>query len=271
MARFVKIRQWVASYKPSGQQFVLSNSSKNVTLDTSFTDACERLEQDGYYQGLRLSPSILSELVDFAHINPCYANRQPHLKFYLHNREKMEAELQRPIKIAGYFNTHESCPAFQALKQDPVILGLAANYLGHEPKYHRGEIAWSFPRPASGAEQLAAAQVLHCDINDYKTVKLFFYLTDVDAGCGPHVYLRGTHRGRRPLHQLLGQRCANIADEQLIETYGSDRVTEVHGPAGFGFAGDPYTFHKGVLPSRQPRLLLQLEFGICHYKTWYFS
>lgn len=270
-ARFETIRDVVAARGTSGQRFPLSDSSSSITLKTSSLEACHRLKQDGYYQGLQLSPPILKALVDFAHNNPCYAGRQPHLKFHLHQREEMETRLQSTIKIAGYLDSHESCPAFQALKQDPVILGIAADYLGHEPRYQRGEIAWSFPGYASDAERLAAAQVLHCDLNDYRTVKFFFYLTDVDADCGPHFYLRGTNRGRHLLHQVMGQRCASIDDNELIESYGSDCATTVKGPAGFGFAGDPYTFHKGVLPSRSRRLLLQLEFGIHDYKTWYFS
>jgi hypothetical protein len=39
--------------------------------------------------------------------------------------------------------------------------------------------AWSFPSTPTRAERVSTAQVFHCDINEDRTVELFFYLTDV--------------------------------------------------------------------------------------------
>lgn len=271
LARFEFVRNWATRDDGSAQAFLSNPSSECVTTDDTLATVCERFKRNGYYEGLRLSPSALTSLLRFAKQHPCYADRNPRLKFYAHQRHAFEATLGRSIKLAGYMDAHESCEVFQQLKRDPMILAIAASYLGRQPKYHRGELAWSFPGPASEAEKLAAAQVMHCDINDYKTVKFFFYLTPVDPSAGPHVYLQGSHHQRKPLHQLLGQRCASIADATLVKTYGEENVRTVCGDAGFGFVGDPYVFHKGTTPTDKPRLLLQLEFGVNQYKTWYFD
>ncbi|MBD1913350.1 MULTISPECIES: hypothetical protein [unclassified Leptolyngbya] len=271
LARFQRVREWATSTPESNAQASTLLPSDCLFIKNSFDRVSQILEQDGYYQGLQLSSKTLAAFLKFAETTPCYANRNPDLKFLLHERSALEAKLGRPILLGSYFDAHEAFQPFQALKTDPLLLAIASTYLGREPQYHRGEIAWSFPAPASEAEKLAAAQVLHCDINDYKTIKFFFYLTDVDAESGPHVYLRGTHRNRKLHHQFMGQRCASIPDETLIETYGADSVETVCGPAGFGFAGDPYTFHKGTTPTRHPRLLLQMEFGINQYKMWHFD
>src|SRR5690606_4897194 len=115
-----------------------------------------------------------------------------------------------------------------------------------------------------------AAQVLHCDINDYRTIKFFFYLTDVSAENGPHAYIKKSPLQRSALHQLLGQRCASLSEDDLMRKYGKQLVT-VCGSAGSGFAGDPYYFHRGTTPVRGERLLLQIEFGCRRYRTWYFD
>lgn len=272
LARFQFVRDWATSAQngSSDSERTLLPSDRLFIKD-SFDRATQTLQEDGYYQGLQLSSKTVAAFLEFAKTTPCYANRDPGLQFFLSERTVLEEKLGQPILLGSYFDAHEDFQPFQSLKSDPLLLAIASTYLGREPQYHRGEIAWSFPAPASDEEKLAAAQVLHCDINDYKTIKFFFYLTDVDAESGPHVYLKGTHRNRKLHHQLLGQRCAAIPDEELISVYGSESEITVCGPAGFGFAGDPYTFHKGTTPIRQPRLLLQMEFGVNTYKTWHFD
>jgi hypothetical protein len=270
-ARFEVVRNWATRDNGSAQAFINNPLSDCLNADDSLETVKGLFQANGYYEGLHLSSDALKSLLNFARTNPCYADRNPSLKFYVDQRQDFETKLGRTIKLAGYMDAHETCGVFQQLKQDPLILAIAASYLGREPKYHRGEIAWSFPGTPSEAEKLAAAQVIHCDINDYKTVKFFFYLTDVDGTAGPHAYLRGSHKNRKLMHQLMGQRCASIPDSTLVERYGEENLREVHAKAGFGFVGDPYTFHKGMTPTEKPRLLLQLEFGVNRYKTWYFD
>ncbi|MEM7793736.1 MAG: hypothetical protein AAF579_04690 [Cyanobacteria bacterium P01_C01_bin.118] len=229
------------------------------------------LLQDGYYQGIKLDPSLVDALLLFAHTTVCYGDRDPNIKFLISQQQQIESTLGRRLKCASYFDSHESCDAFQQLKQDPILQAIAAEYLGCQPKYQRGELAWNFPGPTTEANKLATAQVLHCDVNDYRTVKFFFYLTDVDLDSGPHVYIERSHHGRSLWHQMLGQRIASIPDQRLVQHYGTEHVMTVCGEAGFGFAGDPYVLHQGTTPKTHPRLLLQLEFGINTYKTWYFT
>ncbi len=110
---------------------------------------------------------------------------------------------------------------------------------------------------------------LHCDINGFKTLKFFFYLTDVDADAGPHEYIKKDLRGRTLRHQLLGQRVASLHEKALVLTYGEGSVVQVCGPAGLGFVSDPYYYHRGQIPTRTSRLLFQIELGCRRYKAWY--
>jgi hypothetical protein len=114
-------------------------------------------------------------------------------------------------------------------------------------------------------EQLKAAQVFHYDLDDYRFIKFFFYLTDVDLYSGPHVLIRGSHKNKKLSHQLLGVRCASKPDEDIVGCYGAENLVTICGPAGLGFAEDATCFHKGTLPTQKERLLLQIEFAINNY------
>lgn len=274
VARFIVVREWETrrgNYSPRDaiDSTVIHSVLGACPIESPAQIAAQILAH-GYYIGFSLRDDILTQLLTFAEINPCYANRNPAQPFYIRDREIYEQNLDSPLLIAGYLDSHEACDAYQTIKADPYLLEVASRYLNHHAVYMRGEISWGFPVPNSQAEKVKTARVYHCDINDFKTIKFFFYLTDVGEGSGPHVYLKGTHQTRQFGHQWIGQGCAAVDDQTLVQTYGRDRIQVVTGPAGTGFAGDPYCLHKGTVPKDKSRLLLQLEFGIHPYRIWYF-
>lgn len=243
---------------------IASEEESDTIVDT--------LEREGYYVGLRLVPSALEGLLRRCATTRCYADRRKDTAFLIGDREKTETELGKSFKLASYFDMQESWDEFQVVRDSPFLRRIAAGYLGAEPVYLRSELCWSFARTSSVTEKIACAQVFHCDINDFRTLKFFFYLTDVDLDSGPHSYIKKTAGGGRTLfHQFLGQRCASLPDDELVESYGKENVRTICGPAGLGFAGDPYYFHRGDTPVRGSRLLLQMEFGYRRYRTWYFG
>ena len=146
------------------------------------------------------------------------------------------------------------------------LLAIAAKFLGTPPVHVASELWWSFPVTATLSEQLQAAQVFHYDLDDYRFIKFFFYLTDVDLSSGPHVLLRGSHKNKKLSHQLLGVRCASKGDREIVECYGADNLIAICGSAGLGFAEDSTCFHKGTLPTEKERLLLQIEYAINNYE-----
>jgi hypothetical protein len=240
----------------------------HVFADRGTAGVVSCLEHDGYYVGLRLAPHALATLHEkLAHV-PCFADRERGLPFRVTEREEAERRMRRKFKTGSYFRQHEEWPVFQAIVHDPTLREIAQTYLSCVPTFLRSEICWSFPRQTNLAERLANAQVFHCDINDFRTLKFFFYLTDVGPGAGPHRYIKKGPRSRILAHQLLGQRCASIPDEVLEQTYG-EQTAVIYGDAGLGFVGDPYYFHRGDAPTERSRLLMQLEFGCKRYRSWY--
>lgn len=241
----------------------------HITAEHSPKDAVTVLENEGYYVGLKLSEHALQRLLTRVRRATCYADRDLSLPFHIDDKEEAESVHKRRFKVGSYLTQQDEWPEFRSILNDPTLQSIAQNYLNCPPVFMRSEILWSFPLPVSEAERRANAQVFHCDINDFRTLKFFFYLTDVGPDTGPHVYIKKNPRQRTLIHQLLGQRCASIPDELLEQTYGKDQVVTLCGPAGFGFAGDPYYFHRGTTPTREARLLLQIEMGCKRYRTWY--
>lgn len=265
LARFEVIRNWISN----GYGFINKSQKINSDLTSVFSDVDveqinQALNNDGYALNINLPNEVVQEILEFAYSETCYANRNSELGFSYRERENFEASIGNKIRLGSYFES-DNCTVIKKLKTDPTLLAIAAKFLGAAPIHMATELWWSFPTVATPLEQLKAAQVFHYDMDDYRFIKFFFYLTDVDILSGPHVCIRGSHINKKFFHQLLGVRCASKEDSEIVNCYGSENIVTVCGAAGLGFAEDTYCFHKGSPPKEKERLLLQIEFAINDY------
>lgn len=265
LARIELIRNWISYfYQCSRKSHKASQEIPSLFQGISVEAAVLALKTDSYYLGINLPQDVVSEILNFAKSAPCYGDRDPALKFYYPEKQQVEARIGKPLRLGSYFQA-ETCPTIKRLERDPGLLAIAAKFLGTSPVHIASELWWSFPVTATLSEQLQAAQVFHYDLDDYRFIKFFFYLTDVDLSSGPHVLLRGSHKNKKLSHQLLGVRCASKDDREIVECYGAENLTTICGAAGFGFVEDSTCFHKGTLPTEKERLLLQIEYAINNY------
>jgi hypothetical protein len=267
LARFEFARNRASRPSPGTASDAVQSS--RVSVQHSMAEVLSTLKREGYYVGLTLTPETVSSLQEAARTSQCFADRRAEETFNIAERELVEQRLGRKMKVASYFDQQESWPVFAALRNDPVLLAIARAYLGCAPVYMRSEILWSFPAQSTREELREAAQTFHCDINDFRTIKFFFHLSDVGPGSGPHMYIKKGPRHRTLFHQALGQRITSLSESSLLATYRANEIVSVQGKAGTGFAGDPYYFHKGETPKSDTRLLAQLEFGCRSYRMWY--
>lgn len=114
---------------------------------------------------------------------------------------------------------------------------------------------WSFPWPGGPSTEIA--QLFHEDRDHPAFLKFFLYLTDVDEGDGPHVYVRGSHDEHR--RALRADR--RFSDDEVARHYPSGDLVTVCGPRGTLFAADTKGLHKGLPPVAGARLVFQLEFS----------
>jgi hypothetical protein len=142
-------------------------------------------------------------------------------------------------------------PDIRALINAPRVLRVAAAYLGCKPTLSSIGVRWSFP----GNRQPGATQYFHRDPDDWKFVKLFVYLTDVDEDCGPHIFVEGSHR-------TAGQMRARPYPQATVEREYPGGARAITGPRGTAFMADTYGIHAGLVPTRRPRLMMQVQYSL---------
>jgi hypothetical protein len=219
------------------------------------------LIKNGVYVGLKLRPDTVRQILAFAEATPCFARDRQQAGFLPRDVARANLERERDVVAAHYFEAVERSPAITQLAKDPALLSIATSYIGHQPVHIRTRMWWSFPAArVSDADLHAAAQdKFHFDMNGWRTLKFFFYMTDTDHRGGAHKCIPGSHRRRALKHQItltLGRPV-----EELEAYYGKDGFLTITGEAGTGFAEDPFIFHTGSLCQDQPRLVLELEYG----------
>jgi hypothetical protein len=155
--------------------------------------------------------------------------------------------------IADYpLDTVLNCPHLLALANAPLNIRIATEYFGCLPTISTVGIRWSFP----GNKKQVTTQGFHRDTDDWRCLKYFIYLTDVDPGCGPHLYVRRSQRTPTPLFNRP------ITSEFVEQTFGADGITSVLGACGTAFMGDMHGIHAGPIPARTPRLMLEVGYTI---------
>ena len=170
------------------------------------------------------------------------------------------------------------------IANDPALISLAEQYLGCVPTIYSLNIWWSRPARDEGTR---TTQSFHRDIDDYKFLSLFIYLSDVTMETGPHQYAIGTHT-KEGLVRILAQSLhledtgelkkiqrsqefkkvlaslnkgqSDLAPEHAESIIG-DNYKSYIGPAGTGLIISPAGFHKGLTPRSDSRLMLWVRYG----------
>jgi len=239
--------------------------SETVFTDVDRFDFVRRLRNDGIALGLRIPPLLVNEIVEYAHRNPCFADRRTALGFRLEHRGLAEERVGKPILVAQYFNTIESCGAVARLLEDPLLRWIAAAYLESIPTFVGANLWWTFPVKPLEADRSLHAHLFHRDVDDFRFFKYFFYLTPVARGDGAHVCVVASHRNPPLLRPGDRWNIRRYSDDEIEGHFPADRILEVCGEAGTGFAENTLCVHKGLTPKASPRLLIQLQFALFDY------
>lgn len=163
------------------------------------------------------------------------------------------ADLLPGAAAAGYpLDVVLACPGLVGLINRPDILALAGAYLGCKPTISSVGVRWTFPSESG----MARFQTFHRDLDDWRFVKVFIYLTDVDARSGPHIYVRGSHEAP------FGARAEAYDEAELRARYGADAIAPIMGPRGTSFIADTAGVHRGGTPEDRPRLILQIQYSL---------
>ena len=222
-----------------------------------------RLERDGICGGLCLRPETLNELKSFYDTAPCFGNGLRSQPFLIAQKQAAEDQYGTAFSAGRYLDCWKTCATIRNLLQDPTLISIARGYLGAEPVLITARMWWSFSADTDSSEQVANGQAFHYDLDDYRAICFFFYLTDVDEQSGAHQCVLGSHRSK-PLRFLLSP-FKQRSDASIEAAYGRERITSIFGASGEGFAEDIFCYHKGLPPRSGDRLLLQIRYRLRKY------
>ena len=165
----------------------------------------------------------------------------------------VSAQTPPGVRVADYhLRDIVACPHILALANSKLLLGLAARYLRCQPTISALGLRWSFP----AREGESVLQAFHRDSEDWRYLKVFVYLTDVDASAGPHVYVHGSHLTQAPV------RLRFYSDAEIAGAHRPEQLLTATGTRGFCFAVDTAGIHKGAAPLHHPRLMLQIQYSL---------
>lgn len=169
------------------------------------------------------------------------------------------------------------CPHLLDLALSPEILSLVEGYLGCTPTIYSINAWWSFP-----GFMPRVSQDFHRDVDDFKFLALFVYLTDVQGGHhgGQHQFITYTQNEDQVVEFLNGDK--ELASElfipklkdngynqaHLYEKHFKDQIKDVTGKAGSIFLADTYALHKGVPPMSNARLVCWIRYGLRENLTY---
>lgn len=166
-------------------------------------------------------------------------------------------EFQAPGEVpkgshVAHFRPHVvlGAPHALAIANDPAVLEAVQSALGCRPTISYMAAWWSV---ASNDDALHA-ELFHRDYDDWRFIKLFIYLTEVDQGAGPHIYVRGSHRENR----LMPIR--RYSDDEVASAFGRDRFVQFEGGPGTSFLENTFGFHRGLPARTAPRLIFQVVY-----------
>lgn len=219
------------------------------------------LDRDGVAFGFDLPADLHAEILAWAKRTPVYGNLHKSWGFHVEDRVEAERKAGKSFTVAHFYNAME-CPAIARIARDPVVNEIALRYIGPRARFVSTHAWWSFATNVSASERNEYAQQFHFDIDDYRFIKFFFYLTDVTETSGPHVYMRGTHKGKKMRHRYPVRR---LADSEVLGSYGAENQRVITGKAGTGFIVDTFGIHKGDPPRDGDRLVLQVLFAQHHW------
>ncbi len=144
-------------------------------------------------------------------------------------------------------------PHLLAIANSPEVLSIVSRFLGCKPTVAYMAAWWSYATPI-GAQQ---AEFFHRDVDDWRFVKLFVYLTDVDANSGPHVYV--TESTQSPALAAIRR----FSDDEVTAHFKPEQIQSVTGHAGDAFLEDTFGIHKGQPVQRGQRLIFQVVYSLC--------
>lgn len=228
---------------------VITMPRRKQAVREDLKDQVQALKQDGIlFLPTLLSSEQVNDIVEWTRSQEAFDPNRKNLGTFL-SPDNAPAETH----VAHYtYSQVVSCPHTLKIANDPAVLAIMGQCLGCKPTISSINLWWSM----AGRAKAEHAELFHRDVDDWRFYKLFIYLTDVDDGAGPHVFVKGSQND----DLLLPIR--RYQDEEVEKAFGKDRVMRITGKAGTAFLENTFGFHKGTLCQNKNRLLFQVQYSV---------
>jgi len=199
--------------------------------------------------GQLLTATQAAELRDYFLAKPVYDPYRSGSESFL-----PDSEVRHPDCHIAHHDARDilMAPYLLALANRSDILDIVGRFLGCKPTLGYIATWWSY-HTALGAQQ---AEHFHRDVDDWRFVKLFIYLTDVGAENGPHIYVSQSSSS------LALREIRRFDDQEVVNAFGNENVMELTANAGEGFLEDTFGIHKGQPVAQGQRLIFQAVYSM---------
>ena len=252
-----------------------------LELPTASEAVRTRLRDEGCAPlGRLLNERQCREVEDYFRGRPCF---NTHVPIYSDQIPRSLADGRH----AGHYGSYRwsdiaRAPYLVETALRPDVLALASDYLGCLPTIYSIHAWWTF------ADKPTPAQThrVHRDLDDFRFLAVFIYLTDVGPEDGPTQMIRRTHR--QDLSDQYVERyndqiaagvdgaAAAVSPSLLFppESGNARRLNldfarlfpgleeEFTGPAGTAVIADTFGLHHGTMPNKRDRLVCWIRYGL---------
>lgn len=250
------------SRNPTACKQHLTIRDQSVFSNPTAETYIKQIRREGVAFGINLPDPMVEEIYQYACTTPCSATGEARAEgeFLITEVKNGCLRDKYPVALAEFSDsTLMSCEAIEKLVQDPLLLQVARGYLGYWPTRILRYMSWTMISnlPDQQQKRLNQPVIYHYDIPSYNSVRIYFYITDVDTSSGPHVMIKTSH-DKKPLKMLFSP--CQQTDEAVHNYYGKEQEIVIEGERGLGFFQDPFCFHKATTPVTKDRLLLQIRY-----------
>jgi hypothetical protein len=227
----------------------------------SFTSIIHALAQDGYAQ---LPFTLSSETCDMVN-QVCHMS--PHSCLVSSDKRLVRTNIQNLDELPhGALSAHTqeaniiNSDLISSIILDPVLVSIASIYLRSSVTL-RHVSKWNSYPPPDQQPQSELAQLFHFDLDEFRWLKLFVFLSDVGPANGPHIYIPRTHKPGSKHPYLLSKGYARVTDSEMRLYHPEDTWITILCRKGTLIFADTRCWHKGTVVTDGYRSILQPEYA----------
>jgi hypothetical protein len=241
--------------------------AEELIVTPAFSGWLKELQSSAY--GIfpnRLKGTTVAAIRQFAETTPCtpsYHDREVYDR--LTGQQLVEPLIfdpAAPVARRSNFTPAQivQLPEVQALMAHADLWATARAYLQAEPQLVLVSLWWS--SDFQGPHSRYTGQVWHIDIDRFRFLNCFVYLSDVGPENGPHEYVSAS-QGTKPLPLSVDKR---MEPEELTAFYPPERFVEILRPCGHRLYGRYPCLSPGATPGEGGAL--DVTTRLCHRPLW---